>query len=121
MTERIEVEIPVVPRVKGRPRTFTDEDGESHTVTPSKTKANAEVVKLWMMANRGRGLITGPVAVRIELYKDRSIVMVESVEAPPRVLRGDLDNYAKQLLDCGNGILYEDDRQIVSLTIEEKG
>jgi Holliday junction resolvase RusA-like endonuclease len=30
---------------------------------------------------------------------------------------GDLDNIAKAVLDAGNGILWDDDRQIVSLSI----
>lgn len=34
--------------------------------------------------------------------------------------KGDLDNYAKAILDSFNGILWEDDDQIVTLTINKE-
>lgn len=46
--------------------------------------------------------ITGPVAVRLEVYR------------PAR--RGDLDNSLKVLLDSLRGVAYHDDSQIVQLT-----
>ena len=37
----------------------------------------------------------------------------------PSKLRGDIDNYAKSILDGLNGVAYTDDKQIVSLELRK--
>ena len=37
-----------------------------------------------------------------------------------RKLSGDIDNYAKAVLDALNGVAYNDDKQIVVLMLEKK-
>jgi Holliday junction resolvase RusA-like endonuclease len=34
-------------------------------------------------------------------------------------LKGDVDNYVKSVLDALNGVAWEDDKQIISLTVEK--
>ena len=41
------------------------------------------------------------------------------VEQPKKRLRGDIDNYAKSVLDALNGVAYKDDKQIVRLDLEK--
>jgi Holliday junction resolvase RusA-like endonuclease len=41
------------------------------------------------------------------------------VKQPKSKLTGDIDNYAKSILDALNGVAYADDKQIVSLYLEK--
>jgi crossover junction endodeoxyribonuclease RusA len=34
-------------------------------------------------------------------------------------LRGDIDNYVKSILDALNGVAWEDDKQIIELTVKK--
>jgi len=91
---------PVIP--KGRPRTVT-RDGKSHTYTPKRTKDYEGVVKLYALQARGRRKpFSGNVSLDIEIRGKG---------------RGDLDNQVKSLLDALNGVLYNDDKQVVELHV----
>jgi Holliday junction resolvase RusA-like endonuclease len=52
-------------------------------------------------------------------------LLLEKLEHNPKVkqpkskLTGDIDNYAKSILDALNGVAYADDKQIVSLYLEK--
>jgi cyclopropane fatty-acyl-phospholipid synthase-like methyltransferase len=41
------------------------------------------------------------------------------IKSNPSKLRGDIDNYAKSVLDGLNGVAYTDDKQIVSLELRK--
>lgn len=71
-------------------------------------KAVATAAKI-AMKNHER--YRGALQVRIKLYRKFN-----------RTSRryGDVDNHAKSILDALNGIVYEDDSQIVKCTIEKK-
>jgi len=64
------------------------------------------------------------VSLDIEVQPDGMAVWVTDLEEPHLLrktgMRGDLDNYGKALLDAANGLLYEDDRQVVELTQQFK-
>lgn len=62
------------------------------------------------VAMGGREMYRGALKVRIKLYRNFK-----------RTSRryGDVDNHAKAILDAMNGIVYADDSQVVSCTIEK--
>lgn len=90
------------PVAKQRARTVN-----GHTYTPPKTRAYEELVAV-VARSRGKQYPNGDVSVEISLCS-------------PRKLRGDIDNYAKAVLDgIVKGGLIGDDRQISRLLIEKR-
>jgi Holliday junction resolvase RusA-like endonuclease len=65
-------------------------------------------------------------AVSSKSFGDKRLnVNVECVVKKPKtsildVPRGDVDNYAKGVLDAMNGVLWDDDDQIVKLTVSKR-
>lgn len=93
------LEIPGRPVPKKRPRL-----GRRGTYTPKETRAYEELVA-WH-ARRARVRFSEPVHVSIRLWSEKP-------------LRGDIDNYAKSILDgLQLGEAIENDRQVVLLTIQ---
>ena len=109
-----------VPVPKGRPRF-----GRGHVYTPLKTK-NAEAlistVGKKMMA--GKKPFTGPVKVDATFMVDvpkswpkkRQGMPINDILLPTSARVGDVDNLLKTVTDAINGIVYEDDRQIITAT-----
>lgn len=64
---------------------------------------------------------TGPLFVELTLVWDR-VGRVDKIDADKRIWRDngpDVDNVAKAVLDACNGILWDDDRQVVCLTVKK--
>lgn len=59
----------------------------------------------------------GPVSLEILLEKDNITITVSSYDAAPSPLRGDIDNYAKSIMDGLNGAAYTDDRLVRRLVV----
>lgn len=117
------IDIPGSPVAKGRPR-FARATGRAYT--PAKT-ANAEafIKMLAVQAMRGKEIVTGPVAVKMWVHmaipaswskvrKQQALYM----EIRPTG-RPDLDNVFK-MLDALNGIVWQDDAQIVEAEIMKR-
>lgn len=110
------VEILIDPVGKGRPR-FT-RDG--HAYTPAKTRSFEERVGIAYSNARGR-MYTG--AVMVEAWFCMPIPASWSKKkredaAAHRIypmLKPDIDNLLKALLDGLNGLAYADDKQVVSV------
>jgi Holliday junction resolvase RusA-like endonuclease len=102
------------PRAKQRPRT-TIRNGKAVTFTPKETRdAEAALATQWPHPP-----FDGPIDVRV-IMNDTTI-RLEVSGAPDRTskkLRGDIDNYAKTILDALNGVAWVDDKQIVRLSVE---
>ena len=64
-------------------------------------------------------------SVKMRFTVDGAEILIEelklndNVEQPKSKLRGDIDNYAKAVLDALNKIAYKDDKQVVSLYVEK--
>lgn len=100
LTAQTRFTVPGRPVPKGRPRL-----GRGRTYTPPSTVAYEQAVG-WCARSAHRGQpLPGPVAVRLELH----LVATR---------RGDVDNYAKSLLDGMQGIVLLDDRQVRRLEVE---
>lgn len=126
------VELPGQPRGKGRPRSRVVAGGGKapwvHVYTDPATRAYEKALS-WQAkaAMRGRPLLTGPLAVRV----------FAMMRIPPSWSRRDKDAAAAgtkwpvgkpdgdnifKMVDAMNGIVWEDDTQIVrSLVVKEFG
>ena len=101
------------PRVKQRPRLGR----RGRVFTPEQTLAFEKAVR---DAYDG-DCATNPVALTIALYKDRFTVTVTEYDTlKPSPLRGDIDNYAKAILDGLNGVAYTDDKLVYKLQVIKK-
>ena len=101
------------PRTKGRPRTVSMKGGY-RTYTPRETvEAERSLAQQWV----GQP-VNGPIMVGLLLSDvDVRVSIVDTAECVSMKLRrGDIDNYAKLIMDALNGVAWVDDRQIVTLS-----
>jgi Holliday junction resolvase RusA-like endonuclease len=125
----IDIGLDIVPIAKGRPRAGLL-GGRPHIYTPTATqKYEAAVRKAAAVAMAGRAPLAGPVRVAItvalpipEYSSDkRARAAAESgASFPAKRGHGDVDNYAKAILDALNGVAFVDDCQIVDLTCAKR-
>jgi len=107
------------PFGKERPKFYN-----GHAVTPEKTKAYEKKVKRLWFEEVGH-TFHGAVQVGIRaLYKipkstpkSARRMMLEGERRPG--IKPDIDNIAKVVLDGLNGMAFDDDKQVVSLTMEK--
>lgn len=96
------------PQVKQRPRMTR----RGRAYTPMKTHLAEDVIRNgWA----GPCYEEGPVFMRVVFSKDGTEVtvgMLDDTVYPKTVLRGDIDNYLKLVMDGLNGAAYGDDSQI---------
>ena len=110
------ITIPGEPVAKGRPRHTRN----GHTYTPKKTRDYEALVKKHIKLQGGK-TIEGPVVVRVGVYRSipkswskKKKEQAISGEIVP-VTRPDIDNYIKAALDASNGLLFQDDNQVIKL------
>lgn len=108
---------------KGRHRTVRS---GTQTYTPALTRRYASQVEAeGRLAMRGSGPMTGPVRARVvahivpptswsRLRRERAVAG-EIMPTP----KPDLDNLLKNVFDALNGVVYRDDAQIVSKTVDK--
>ena len=101
----VQFEIAGDPVPKARARTVAGEDGRARSYTPSRTAA-AEAAIGWRL----RELYPG-----IEPDPDSEFVVVAHFARATHAA-ADLDNLLKLVCDACNGLVWADDRQIVSLS-----
>jgi len=104
---------PIRPIAKERARTKL----KGHTYTPPRTREFEASVRRWWGDHAG--VITpGDVAVEISLRGDSFDVIVTALpQFPATILRGDVDNYVKSVLDALNGHAFTDDRKVRRLVV----
>ena len=104
------------PVGKARPRF------NGHAYTEQKTRAYEQLVRIMYRSKyNGEPKATGNVSIeiRITIAVPKSATKKERqalLSARP-MKKPDLDNVAKIILDALNGVAYEDDKQVTSLTI----
>lgn len=116
----IMIVIPGEPKGKGRPRL-----GKGFTYTPKDTVNYENLVKVCYMDQAKNLKLDGELKATIIAYysipkstsKKKRLEMVEERIRPTK--KPDLDNVAKIVLDSLNKVAYDDDSQIVSLTVEK--
>lgn len=105
MTAPNRLRIPLEPYPKERPRI---DRRHNRVYTPHATLNATKEHEAFLRANWHLPMVVDArVAVWLELYVHHQ--------------RGDLDNYAKLLLDAARGIVYRDDRQVEELHVSLSG
>lgn len=113
--------VPGQPVAKGRPK-FARQGGFVRTYTPEKTASYESIVKIHAaQAMQGAAPMVGPLALDLTLFvaipksttkRDRARIAVGTYHPTKKP---DLDNVLKAVTDAMNGIVYEDDAQIVRI------
>ncbi len=93
--------------LKRRPR-FTR---QGHAYVDEKTKADQEAVAKAYRGKRHDGAVRLDVHVYRALPKDRP----KGTTSEPDIIRPDLDNIVKAIMDGLNGVAYLDDSQVVEI------
>ena len=97
---------------------------QGHTYTEPKVKAWMDTFGWEAKVAHAGEPWTGPLWALIEIGADVVCVTFGQVgeegvaafgASRPRGVRGDLDNYVKAVLDAGEGIVYQNDRQVVAV------
>jgi Holliday junction resolvase RusA-like endonuclease len=100
-----------------------------HAYTPKESlEYEKEVAMMAKSAMGGSEPLKTPVAAYIYINyavppsytEKRRKACLNHSERPTKANLGDIDNVAKQVLDAMNEIVYEDDRQVVSLHVTKK-
>lgn len=118
--------VPGKPQGKARARTFYNKKlGHMQSITPDKTVLyeNNIIHSFLASAGENRGLLQGPLQMRIEAYfpiaKSTTKKLRREIEEfkvfPTK--KPDADNIAKVVCDALNQVAYQDDTQIVKLTV----
>ena len=118
--------IPGTPVGKGRPR-FARRGNLVTTFTPEKTASYENLVKVKAEeAMVGRELISGAVAVTILLFitppaswSNKKMLQALNHEIMPTT-KPDVDNIIKGIFDAMNEIVWNDDKQVVDVTIRKR-
>lgn len=112
--------IPGAPQGKERPR-FNRNTGR--TYTPAKTRDYEKLVELAYKCEAHGVRFTGPVSANIAAVypvphswsKKQQSKAISGQQLP--LVKPDLDNVAKAVLDALNGLAYRDDAQVTFLSI----
>jgi len=113
------------PHGKGRPRAST-RGGFVRLYTDEKTRTYEELVAVQARAAMGAAeMLTTPTAVRITAFyymplswskkKRQQAMLGQIVPGKP-----DLDNISKSILDAVQGIVIDDDKNVIKLTVEKR-
>ena len=121
----LKITVPIEPVAQGRPRAST-RGGFVKMYDPPKSREYKKQVKLILEQHKPSKPLETPLRVKmtfnrqyLKSFTKKQLKQAEDGFLMP-VSRPDLDNYAKAMLDAMNGIIYKDDSQIVSLTLEKK-
>ena len=116
-----EITIPGVPQAKQRPK-FARQGSFVRSYTPELTLNYENLVKVSWCEKTGNMKFTGALdaEVRLVFPIPKSVSKKKHAEMAagsfPHTKKPDIDNCLKSIFDGLNGIAYEDDSQIVSVT-----
>ena len=108
-----EIIIPGTPHGQGRPRA-TCVNGKVRMYDPPKSRAWKEYARAIMKNHAcGDDMIMKPAPIAIRVVA--SFVRKKSNKTTDHIQKPDIDNIVKIVMDCGTGIFWEDDSQIISV------
>lgn len=99
---------PGKPQVKQRPRM-----GRNGRVYTPKATLEAEEA---LVADYDGPLFEGPIRLHMRFDPTGTLVRIEEWNAEQSIMRGDLDNYVKLVLDGLEGVAYKNDKQVMALS-----
>ena len=108
---------------KERARTVLNQYGRAHTYTPDRQRNYEQIIKAcYVAAAKGAASIEGAVELSIcsvfeppkSAKKSDKQMMLSGVLSP--VVRPDLDNIVKSVLDALNRLAFKDDSQVVKIS-----
>ncbi len=112
--------IPVVPTGQQRPR-FTARGKHGMAYKSKSQKEHERELGYHIQRQRPDEPMTGPIEVKLDAYypipkswPKWKVAAALSNEIRPTV-KPDLDNVLKMALDCSNGVLFADDKQVVGV------
>jgi Holliday junction resolvase RusA-like endonuclease len=118
--------VPGVPVGKGRPR-FARRGAHVATYTPAKTVSYENLVKHYaFLIMAGRAPLKRPIALAVDIYmpipaswskKRHQLAVCGLIGA---TTKPDWDNVSKLTADALNGIIYDDDKQIVRAMVTKQ-
>lgn len=120
----IKINIPGDPVAQARPRAVKMGKG-IRMYDPKPSADYKKYVATIAKQHAPKKILEGALGVKLKVYrqipksttKKRRQAMNEGIERP--VVKSDIDNYSKAILDACNGIIYKDDSQIVGLWAEK--
>lgn len=115
------INIPGKPIGKARPK-FSRQGNFVKTYTPEKTVNYENWVKMcWMNSGQEKmqGNIIAVIVARFMIPQSFSKKKRNELNEKPCPKKPDCDNIAKSILDALNGIAYDDDAQIVELSVSK--
>lgn len=104
-------------RVRGQGRPRTTRSG--HVYETDADKAWKALIALRYREAGGDSFGAAPVAVRVDVLGRLPESAPKRVASAPNTVRPDVDNVAKAVMDALNGIAYDDDSQVVELTVRK--
>lgn len=114
------------PVAKGRPRASRTHTG-IRMRTPAATKRYEEIVQSAARAAMGAGApFRRPVSLRVEIYLPIPLSWSKVRQTKARIgvicatNKPDADNVLKAIKDGMNGIVYDDDSQVIAMTVTKK-
>lgn len=124
--KKILFEIPGEPVAQGRPRAGKTWTGKTVLYDPSKSRDFKQFVRLVAAQHAPKELITGPIRLFVDVYRPTpkrlqtkpKQALIDSGELRPTV-KPDVDNYVKGVKDGLNKVIWEDDSQVVDLTVRK--
>lgn len=126
----VEIRLNGVPEPQMRPR-FSKVGGCVYDPQSKEKKRMKARLEAWLMSayntekasfSLSKALFSGQMSVELEFYLPIAISDSRPLRSEKQwglkahVSKPDVDNLAKFILDCGKGVLWEDDSQIVSLS-----
>ena len=106
----MKITIPGDPVAQGRPRFY-----RGRVVDPPKSKAWKEAARLHMKA-ACKNPIMKPMPVELVVHVCFKRPKSSKPDDRWKTTKPDLDNILKAVMDAGNGILWEDDSQVVTIS-----
>ena len=115
MRNSITITIPGTPIAKKRPRFFR----RGNHVGTYNCQETEEGRWLWSASQQIKEKIDGPIEMSLTFYMPIPASASKKKQAAllvsPHVNKPDIDNLQKMVLDCLNGVLFNDDRQIYKI------
>lgn len=119
------ISVPGNPVPKGRPRSYR-RGNTLGLYTPKETKDYETLIKFFAYPEmRGRGLLSGPINLQLNLHfsipsswtRKKHNEALSLIERP--TVKPDIDNVLKAWGDALNGVVWEDDKQIVEVMVRK--